>query len=302
MSRADADAPVDAAAIDASRIDEDLARSLVAAQFPQWRDLPVRAVRHGGNDHRIFRLGDELSVRLPSAPGYVPQVRKEQEWLPRLAPGLPLPIPAIEGAGDPTDLFPAPWSVYRWMPGEPASVAEVTDGERFASDLAAFLVRLRAADATGAPAPGLHSAFRGGPLEHWDDEMGDLLHRVHGRERDLAAGIWRDALAAPFTDAPVWFHGDVSVNNLLVRDGRLSAVIDFGCSAAGDPACDTVFRWTAADAGARAQYARDYEADDATWARGRGWTLWKGLIMITNKPPGQAEFARRVLDLLFAEA
>lgn len=288
--------------IDAERIDADLARSLVREQFRQWRDLPVRPVEHGGNDHRIFRLGDQLSIRLPSAPGYVPQVRKEQTWLPRLASGLPLPIPTVEGAGEPSDLFPAPWSVYRWLPGRPAAVEEPADGARFAADIAGFLMSLREADASDAPAPGLHSAFRGGPLEHWDDEMGALLHRVHGRERDLAAGIWRDGLAAPYADAPVWFHGDVSVNNLLVQDRRLTAVLDFGCSAAGDPACDTVFRWTAASAAARAQFSRSYPADDATWARGRGWALWKGLIMITNKPPGQAEFARRVLDRLFEGA
>ena len=292
---------LDAERISAERIDESLVRDLLAAQFPQWRDLPVRPVALSGNDHRIFRLGDRLSVRLPSAPGYVPQVRKEQTWLPRLAPRLPLPIPAVEGIGEPSDLFPAPWSVYGWMAGHPASATEVADWARFTADLAAFLMRLQEFDARDAPAPGAHSAFRGGPVQQWDDEMSDLLHRVHGRERDLAAGIWRDALAAPFTGPPVWFHGDVSLNNLLVQDGELAGVIDFGCSGAGDPACDTVFRWTSTSAVARERFRRDYAVDEATWARGRGWALWKGLIMITNKPPGQAEFARHVLDQLFAE-
>lgn len=205
--------------ISPERIDETLVRELLAAQFPQWRDLPVRPVALSGNDHRIFRLGDHLSVRLPSAPGYVPQVPKEQTWLPRLAPHVPLPIPVVEGAGEPSDLFPAPWSVYRWTAGEPASVTPPADWARFASDLAAFLRQLRTADATDAPAPGLHSAFRGGPLEHWNDEMDVIVTRVHGRERDLAAGIWRDALDAPFTGPPAWFHGDVSLNNLLVQAG-----------------------------------------------------------------------------------
>ncbi|MFE5407515.1 aminoglycoside phosphotransferase family protein [Microbacterium sp. NPDC056569] len=284
------------------RIDERLVRELIAAQFPRWRHLPVQLVRHGGNDHRSFRLGEHLSVRLPAAAGYIPQVRKEQTWLPRLAAELPLPIPTVEGIGEPSVLFPAPWSVYGWIPGEPASVADVSDWARFASHLAAFLVRLRDVDATDAPSPGLHSAYRGGPPAHWDDEMGVLLTRVEGRERDLAMGIWRDALAAAFADAPVWFHGDVALANLLVVDGALGAVIDFGCSGAGDPACDTVFRWTARQAAAREQFQRDYAVDEATWARGRGWALWKGLIMITNRPPGQAEFARHVLDQLFAEA
>ncbi|WP_127819629.1 aminoglycoside phosphotransferase family protein [Microbacterium sp. CPCC 204701] len=293
---------VDPDRISPDRIDEALVRELLAAQFPHWHALPVRPVALSGNDHRIFRLGDDLSVRLPSAPGYVPQVHKEQTWLPRLAPHLTLPIPAVEGVGEPSDLFPAPWSIHRWTPGEPASVTPPADWARFAADIAAFLRQLRTVDTTDAPAPGLHSAFRGGPLEHWDDEMGAILHRVHRRERDLAAGIWRDALDAPFTGAPVWFHGDVSLNNLLVRGGELAAVIDFGCAGTGDPACDTVFRWTSRHDEAREQFGRDYAVDDATWARGRGWALWKGLLMIANKPPGQAELARHVLDRLFAEA
>ena len=286
--------------VDAARIDEALVRRLIAEQLPKWSDLPVRPIEGGGKDHRNFRLGDEYSVRLPSAPDFVPQVEKEQTWLPRLAPVLPLPIPTVHGIGRPSEHYPAPWSVYGWIPGETASTVEVSDPERLAAQLAQFLVSLRAADATGGPGPGLHSAFRGAPLSHLDDEMGWLFSRVQGRERELAEGIWRDALAATYTGPPVWFHGDVSFHNLLVRDGELAAVIDFGCSGVGDPACDTVLVWTFLSGAARETYRRELAVDDATWARGRGWALWKGLIMITNKPPGQAEFARHVLDELFA--
>jgi aminoglycoside phosphotransferase (APT) family kinase protein len=286
--------------VDADKIDQALVRELLLEQFPQWGDLPVRPIEGGGKDHRNFRLGEELSVRLPSAPDFVPQVEKEQTWLPRLAPVLPLPIPTVQGIGRPSPHYPAPWSVYGWIPGETASTAEVADPVALAAELARFLVALRGADATGGPAPGLHSAFRGAPLEHLDDEMGWLFARVPGRERALAEGIWRDALAAAYTGPPVWFHGDVSFHNLLVRGGELAAVIDFGCSGVGDPACDTVLVWTFLSGGARDAYRRELAVDDATWARGRGWALWKGLIMITNKPPGQAEFARHVLDELFA--
>jgi aminoglycoside phosphotransferase (APT) family kinase protein len=290
----------EAAAVDAARIDAELVRGLIAEQFPAWAHLPVRPVRAGGNDHRMFRLGDRLSVRLPSAPGYVPQVDKEQTWLPVLAGVAPLPIPVVHGRGRPSALFPAPWSVHGWIPGSPASQASIDDPVGFADDLAAFLVALRAADTAGAPAPGAHSAHRGGPVGHWDDEMQNLLHRVSGREQDLAVGMWRDALAAEHTGAPVWVHGDVAAANLLVRHGRLSAVIDFGCAAVGDPACDTVPIWTFLRGDARAAFRRTLGLDDATEARGRGWALWKGLIMLTNRPPAQAEFARRVLDELFA--
>ena len=209
-------------------------------------------------------------------------------------------MPAVLGAGRPSLHFPAPWSVYVWLEGEPAASVGVDDPVRLAEDLAAFLVALRAVDATGGPGPGLHSAYRGGSLEHWDDEMRSLLHRVHGHDRDQAAGLWRDALAAPFAGPPRWFHGDVSTNNLLLRDGALAAVLDFGCSGVGDPACDTVLVWTRLHGRAREAYREGLGLDEATWARGRGWALWKALIMITNKPPGQAELARHVLEELFA--
>ncbi|WP_454048731.1 aminoglycoside phosphotransferase family protein [Cellulomonas sp. Marseille-Q8402] len=286
--------------IDATRLDERLVRALLTEQHPQWRDLPVRPVGLHGNDHRIFRLGDDLTVRLPASAASVPQVVKEQEWLPRLAPHLPLPVPEVRGVGRPSGLFPAPWSVYRWLPGEPAAVAPADDPVRFAADLARFLVALRGVDASDGPAPGPHSAFRGSPLTHGDDEVGDILHRVHGSERERAAAIWRDALEATFEDDPVWFHGDVSAHNLLVRDGALAGVLDFGCSAVGDPACDTVIVWTRLTGRAREVFRRELAVDDATWARGRGWALWKALIMITNTPPGQAELARHVLDELLA--
>lgn len=286
--------------VDASRIDAALVAALIRDQFPEWAHLSLRPVRNGGNDHRMFRLGGELVVRLPSAPGYVPQVAKEQEWLPRLGPALPLPIPALCGIGAATDGFPAPWSVYGWIDGRPLSVGRVEDERGIAIALAGFLRALRAADADGAPAPGPHSAFRGGPLQHYDDEMQALLDRVHGAERDRAAGLWRDALGAPFTGRPVWFHGDVAAGNLLVRDGKLAAVIDFGCAGAGDPSCDTVMVWTRFQGRARAAFMADLAVDEATWARGRGWAVWKALIMLTNEQRAQRALARHVLDELAA--
>ena len=275
-------------------------RALLAEQFPQWAGLPLHPVRDGGKDHRMFRLGDQLSVRLPSAPDYVPQVEKEQTWLPRLAPQLPLPVPTVHGCGRPSAMFPAPWSVYGWIEGERPTPSEIRANAQLAADLARFLVALRGCDTAGGPGPGLHSAYRGGAVSHWNEEMHDLLLRVHGRERDLAEGLWRDALDARFAGPGVWVHGDIAIANLLVREGALAAVVDFGCSAVGDPACDTVVYWTQFTDAARAVFRAELGADDATWARGRGWALWKALIMITHKPPGQAEFARYVLNQLLA--
>ena len=239
-------------------VDEALVRRLLVEQFPHWADLPLRRVVDGGNDHRMFRLGDQLSVRVPSAPGYVPQVEKEQRWLPRLAPQLPLPVPEVRGAGRASDLFPAPWSVYGWIEGRRPRHEEIRADDRFATELAQFLVRLRAADVAGAPGPGLHSGYRGGSLEQWDAEMADLVLRLSGSERQSAVAMWRAAREAAFVSTDGWVHGDVAIANLLVEgSARLSAVLDFGCSAVGDPACDTVMRWTQFRGTARRAYVRE---------------------------------------------
>lgn len=284
------------------QVDVRLARELVDHRFPERAGLPLREIQPGGWDHRSFRLGDELLVRIPSALGYVPQVAKEQAWLPRLAPGLPLPIPRIVATSEPTPRFPHPWSVYGWIAGDTAQSTPIADEIAFARDLAEFLVALRRADAAGAPHPGLHSAYRGGPVSHWDDEVEALLPRLADRrERARAAALWRDALAAPSRAEPVWFHGDVAGANLLVRDGRLAAVIDFGCAAVGDPACDTVIAWTRFEGAARRAFMRHYDSDDATWARGRGWALWKSLILLDSPERRWVELAHRTLGALLSE-
>ncbi|WP_336645528.1 aminoglycoside phosphotransferase family protein [Microbacterium sp. USHLN186] len=278
-------------------IDEALAQKLVREQFPQWAALPLRAIADAGNDHRMFRLGEALVVRLPAAAAYVPQVRKEQQWLPRLAPQLPWPIPSIVDCGRPSETFPAPWSIYRWVEGRRPDPARLSGDVTTAVDLGLFLTSLRRADAAGGPAPGLHSAYRGAPVTQWDDQVQSRLPLLDVRERDRAAALWRSVTSAPECEAAVWLHGDVAINNLLVdRRGALSAIIDFGCSAVGDPACDTVIYWTQFRGPARRAFRSTLELDDATWARGAGWALWKGLIMLTNTAHGQAAFARRVLN------
>lgn len=280
-------------------VDAPLARELVDERFPEWAELPLRPIEPGGWDHRSFRLGDELVVRIPSAIGYVPQVAKEQAWLPRLAAALPLPIPTVAGAGEPTARFPHPWSVYAWIAGDTLARTPIDDEVAFAGDLAAFLVALRRADAAGAPPPGLHSGHRGSPVSHWQAEVEAMLPRIgDARRRDRAAALWRDALAEPYRDEPVWVHGDVSTTNLLVRDGRLAAVIDFGCAAVGDPACDTVIAWTRFAGDARDAFMRGLEVDEGTWARGRGWALWKALTLLDSPDPAQLAFAQRTIDVL----
>ena len=252
---------------------------LVAEQFPEWAHLPVRAVVPGGNDNRTFRLGDDYAVRLPSADGYVAAVAKEQRWLPVIARHVPVPVPEPVGSGEPGCGYPFPWTINRWLPGEAATTAPVADLERFGRDVAGFLRALQTTPVDGAPEAGAHSFWRGADLRHYDAEtrrtVAELADRVDG---DAVLAIWDAGLRARYTGEPVWFHGDVAPGNLLVEHGRLSAVIDFGTSGVGDPACDLYLAWTFLDAPARRVYREAFGADDAMWARGRAWVLWKALI------------------------
>lgn len=282
---------------DRERIDLALARRLVDSQFPEWSGLQLREVDHSGWDNRTFRLGDSLSVRLPSGPWYAHQVEKEQRWLPVLKPQLPLPIPEPEALGAPQDEYPFAWSVYRWIDGQPAAVASIGNPVLFATDVANFLVALREVDAQGGPAPGEHNFFRGDAPGVYAEEtyraIDELGTRIDG---ELARRIWARAEESRWAQPPVWFHGDIAVGNLLVRDGRLSAVIDFGTSGVGDPACDLVLAWTLLDGEARTAFRNRLELDDATWDRARGWALWKALITLDSDKGSQA-----TLDRIFAE-
>ena len=286
-------------------ITPELAAGLVAAQFPQWAHLPVARVELDGWDNTTFRLGEELSVRLPSADAYVAQVEKEHRWLPRLAPHLPLAIPEPVARGVPTAAFPRPWSVYRWRPGEPATAGRVGDVRGLATDLAAFLRALRATDPAGGPPAGEHSFFRGGPLSTYDAETRAAIgERAHGVDAAAATEVWEAALAATWRGPPVWVHGDVTGANLLVVDGRLSAVIDFGCSAVGDPACDLAIAWTFFSGGSRDAFREALALDEGTWARGRGWALWKALITRGEDAPARFGWrlgAREVIDEVLAD-
>ena len=268
---------------DRSSIDAALARRLVDSQFPRWSDLPIAPVEVDGWDNRTFRLGAELSVRLPTGDWYAEQVDKEQRWLPVLAPRLPLPIPVPVARGEPGCGYPYAWSVYRWLDGGLASEARIADLPAFGTDLARFLVALRRVDPTGGPPPGRHNFHRGAPLTTYEGEALEALDRLGDEvRRDAVMRAWEDAMATSWGREPVWFHGDVAVGNLLVRDGRLRAVIDFGCSGVGDPACDVVIAWTFLSGESRARFRAGLGVDAGTWSRGRGWALWKALITLVG--------------------
>ena len=286
-------------------IDVKLVRRLVATQFPVWAELEIRPVANGGWDNRTFHLGSTMSVRLPSAEPYAAQVAKEQLWLPRLAPQLPLPIPEPLACGGPGEGYPWAWSVYRWLPGAAATVAGLRDLDQFARDLAGFLDALQRADTAGGPPAGQHNFFRGGDLSVYDTQMHESLTVLAGTlDTHPVRRVWEAALASRWSKAPVWLHGDMAAGNLLLRDGRLSAVIDFGCSATGDPACDLAIAWTFLDEPAARIFRESLTLDDATWMRGAGWTLWKALLEIRRlqeRRPEEASRWRSIVSRVLAD-
>ncbi len=285
-------------------INVDLVKRLIESQFPQYATMQLEAVQPGGWDNRTFRLGQELSVRLPSAERYAAQVEKEHRWLPKLAPQLPLPIPVPLAMGMPVEEYPWPWSIYRWLEGQSAATSSITDLSAFARSLAHFLAALHRVDATDGPAAGSHNFHRGGCLAIYNAETQAALSALPGRvDTDTAAEIWTAALSSEWSRQPLWIHGDIASGNLLIKDGVLSAVIDFGSSAVGDPTCDLVIAWTEFSDDSRAAFRAELPFDDDTWRRARGWALWKALIAVARGDGGylSIEKARKTITEVIAD-
>lgn len=263
-------------------VDERLVRRLLAEQFPHWASLPLSSFASTGTDHALFRLGTDLAVRLPKRESAAPQAEREQRWLPKLGPELPLEIPAPVAAGKPSEWFPGPWSVRRWLVGEDAATAPALNLEEAARDLGRFLVALRAIDATGGSPAGRANHGRGVPLALLDARVRTDVAAL-GAEIDGAAvlAVWEEALAAPPHQGPgVWVHGDLHPSNFLVRDGRVVAVLDFGLLGVGDPACDLFVAWNYLDEPARRVFRQVTGVDEAAWARGRGWAVFSAVIAL----------------------
>jgi aminoglycoside phosphotransferase (APT) family kinase protein len=258
----------------------DVVAALVAAQFPQWRDRPVRRVLSHGTVNALFRLGDDVVVRFPLRPSLDAALReellREQEDARRIAPYLPLPVPEPLGLGAPGEGYPGPWAAYRWIPGGTADLRDIADPDGFARDLAGFVIALRAIG-TGDRVRDGHS--RGGPLRAHDAYVRQCLAQsTHLVDTVRLAEIWARTLdAAPHDGSPVWIHADLMPGNLLTRNGRLAAVIDLGTLTAGDPAVDLMPAWNLLPAGGRRTYREALGTDDAAWERGRGWSLLQAI-------------------------
>jgi aminoglycoside phosphotransferase (APT) family kinase protein len=275
-------------------IDDALVRRLVTAQFPQWKDLPVRSVETAGWDNRTFHLGEHMIVRLPRAAAYAAQVEKEHRWLPKLAPLLPLQIPTPLAIGEPADGYPWRWSIYRWIEGETAAPERIGDLNDFATSLAKFLIALQRIDPTDGPRPGPHNFYRGGSLTTYDVETRQAIVVLKGKlDTEAATKIWDTALKATWNHPLRWLHGDISARNLLIQEGRLSAIIDFGMVGVGDPACDLSIAWTLFKGESRGTFRAMLPLDPGTWARGRAWTLWKALIVAAGLTETNAVEAAR---------
>jgi len=282
-------------------INRALVEQLLAMQFPQWADLPIRPVSSAGTENALYRLGDEMVVRLPRRPDTVGQVDKEHQWLPRFAPHLPLTIPVPLAKGTPTDDYPSGWSIYPWLKGKTATLDRLSNPNQAAVKLAQFITALQRIDATDGPRPGAHNFFRGVPLAMRDEAtrtaivvLGNMI------DGEAATSAWETALRAPIWHGPpVWIHGDLQSGNLLAVNGELTAVIDFGGLGVGDPACDLLVAWNLFSAETRAIFRAALSVDDATWMRGRGWALSFGLIALPyylNSNPTLADIARYAIN------
>jgi aminoglycoside phosphotransferase (APT) family kinase protein len=282
----------------------ELVRQLLDEQFPQWADLDITEVSSQGWDNRTFRLGSQMSVRLPSGDGYAPQVDREQRWLPFLSQRLHTPIPSPVAKGLPSRAFPRVWSVYRWLDGVPLDETETVDLGVIAADVAAFLCSLQALPTPpGAPTPEQSNGFRGDPFDRYLAE-GEAAVPMLGRPLRQQARKWlQEATESSWSAAPVWVHGDMAAGNLLTREDRLGAVIDFGCMAVGDPACDLTVAWTTFDARSREVFRHHVGQDPETWRRARGWAVWKAAITLKSAPEDSAKHqgAQRAIRELWGD-
>jgi aminoglycoside phosphotransferase (APT) family kinase protein len=277
-------------------IDAALVERLVAEQFPRWASLPITTVEPWGTDNAIYRLGGDLCVRLPRIERAVETLEQERRTL-RSLPPLPLAVPEPVADGTPGAGYPWTWSVYRWLEGEPATSA----GE----ELAEFLLALQRVDAAGGQPPHPGSGARGAPLAPRDALFREAVEELSAdadTERMLA--IWEGVLRVPeWNGDPVWFHGDLDGRNVLGRDGRLVAVLDWGCAGVGDPAVDVMAAWKLFSAESRPRFREALGVDAATWERARGWALSQsvmalGYYTLENNPALVLEAKRWLTEVL----
>ena len=285
-------------------IDASLVARLLAEQFPKWAGAPVEVVASSGTDNVTFRVGSDLAVRLPRNEGNQGQVEKDLAWMPHLAPHLPLAIPEPLALGAPGAEYPFTWGVYRWLEGETFQHEKLADPLAAARELAEFVRCLQTVDTTGAPVPPDDPFSRGTPLAPRDAMFREALDELRDEfDTGLVLAAWEASLEADTYDGPPrWIHGDLMPGNVLVADGKLSAVIDFGTAWAADPAGDLLAAWYMFEGDSRQAFRDAMEVDRDTWVRARGWVLSLAMIAIpyyrTRNPAAVSEVHPFIDELL----
>jgi aminoglycoside phosphotransferase (APT) family kinase protein len=281
--------------------DAALVRRLLAGQFPHWAELPIKRVLSAGTSNALYRLGDDMVVRLPRIHWAAGSGDKDFQWLPRLAPLLPVAIPVPIAKGTPAEGYPWDWGVYTWLGGENPTVGRIADPAALTTDVVQFVDALHRVDFADGP-----PTHRGASLEGQDESARAALVALEGMiDTDAATAAWDEALEVPESSGPpVWIHGDLLPGNLLLEDGRLTGVIDWALLGIGDPACDLIIAWSLLPAEERIVFRAELDVDDATWARGRGWALSIALIALPyykDTNPVFADVARHLIRELLAE-
>lgn len=280
----------------------DLAQKLIAEQFAEFAYLPVTSVKKQGHDNRTYRLGSKMLIRMPTAESYALKVPKENELLPKLAPYLSLSIPKPFKIGTSSKDYPYPFSIYQWLEGVSLNLLILNDREleQLAIDLAKFLKELQSIQTVEGPAPGSHNFWRGDHLSVYDKGAREQLGKFSGIvDADKAINLWEQACKTKWEQAPVWVHGDIAIGNMLIKNNKLSAIIDFGGTACGDPACDLIIAWTFFNEKVRNIFIQEMALDDKTWLRAKGWTLWKAtyeLCQLKDKNSVEALMQKRIIE------
>ena len=287
-------------------INVELVENLISDQFPEYAHLPVSSVEKQGHDNRTFRLGNDMLVRIPSAQYYALKVPKEQKLLPLIKPYLSVNIPEPIKLGNPSYYYPFNFSIYKWLEGTSANLIAFDDKslETIAVQLAKFLNELHGIQGVNGPSPGKHNGWGGEHVSVYDQGARKQIAELSGIvDQNKAIELWEQACKTKPNKKPMWIHGDFAFGNFLIKDGALSAVIDFGGMAIGDPASDLVIAWTFLKDRSREIFIESMDYDSDTWLRARGWVLWKATFELCqtkdkNNPYAvkQKQIIKDVLD------
>jgi len=280
----------------------ELAKKLIANQFPEYANLDIVSVEKQGHDNRTYRLGPDLLIRMPVAGSYALKVPKEHKLLPKLSSQLSINIPEPIKIGAPSKDYPYPFSIYKWLEGQSANHLTIDDTilESIALQLANFLKELELIDEVDGPTPGQHNWWRGDHISIYDKGAREqIAHLADVIDRNEALDLWIKACATKWHKPSVWIHGDFSSGNILIKDNKLSGVIDFGGMGIGDPACDLVIAWTFLKDKSRSIFKESIDLDDATWLRAKAWALWKAtfeLCQINDKNSNEARLQKNIIS------